>query len=95
MVLNIVAPVGRILLKEIVVEKKSTGGIILAGNSDPDNKAKLGEVVSNGILVEGKPNRLYSEGNKVFIGKFAGAVVEHDNQKYLSVLESEVVAIAL
>lgn len=93
--LNVITPNGRILVKEIEVENKSAGGIILTETSDPDNKARLGEIVYNGIAVNNlHKNRDYSKGNKVYFGKYAGATLVVDGVKYISMLESEIVGIS-
>ena len=93
--LDIVTPDGRLLIEEIEVENKSAGGIILTETSDPDNKARLGEIVYNGIAVNNlHKNRDYSKGNKVYFGKYAGATLVVDGVKYISILESEIVAIS-
>ena len=91
--LNVITPNGRILVKEIEVENKSAGGIILTNTSDPDNKARLGEIVYNGITVDNHVDSKYAEGNKVYFGKYAGATLVVDGVKYISILESEIVAI--
>ena len=90
---NVITPNGRILVKEIEVENKSAGGIILTNTIDPDNKARLGEIVYNGITVDSHADTKYAEGNKVYFGKYAGATLEVDGVKYISILESEIVAI--
>ena len=94
--LNVITPNGRILVKEIEVENKSAGGIILTETSDPDNKARLGEIVYNGITVGSHGSHVdskYAEGNKVYFGKYAGATLVVDGVKYISMLESEIVGI--
>lgn len=91
---KIITPVGRVLVKEIEEERKSAGGIIIAGESDPENKSKLGEVIFNNILVGSHPNRDYAVGNKVYFGKFAGATVYHEGVKYISLQEIEILAIS-
>lgn len=95
-VTDIVTPDGRLLVKEVEVEKKSSGGVILSANTaDPENTCKYGEIVYNGIKAEnGHQNKIYQEGSKVYFGKFSGALVQHNGEKYLSLLESEVAAIA-
>lgn len=93
--IGLLAPVGRIILKEIEKEETSKGGIILsAATSDPENKARIGEIVSNGILVNGKENELFKVGNKVYFGKYSGATIDLDGDKFVSIVESEVAAIA-
>jgi len=91
---SIVVPSGRILLKETIKENKSIGGIILAGSSDPDNKTRIGEVIYNGVTINGFKSDLYREGCTIHFGKHSGAVVIHDNEKYISITESEVAAIS-
>ena len=56
---KLLAPIGRILVKEIEVENQTAGGIILTGDSDPENKARFGEIVSHSILVDNHKNPLY------------------------------------
>ena len=92
--LNVITPNGRILVKEIEVENKSAGGIILTETSDPDNKARLGEIVYNGIVEKFHKESKYAEGNKVYFGKYAGATLVVDGVKYISMLESEIVGIS-
>lgn len=92
---GIVVPKGRILVKEIEVERQTAGGIILAGDSDPENKARFGEIVSHSIMVDNHKNSLYKEGGKIYFGKFAGARFTHEGDDYLSLLETEVVAVVL
>ena len=90
---KLLAPIGRILVEEETVERKSIGGIILAGESDPDNLARTGSIRSNGILRCERLNSVYGEGHKVFFGKFAGGTIDFEGKKYISLLESEVLAV--
>ena len=92
---KLLAPIGRILVKEIEVENQTAGGIILTGDSDPENKARFGEIVSHSILVDNHKNSLYKEGGKIYFGKFAGARLTHEGVSYLSLLETEVAAVVL
>lgn len=92
---GISVPKGRILVRELEVERKTSGGIILTGESDPDNKAKLGEIVSTNILVDNHKNDLYQVGGKIYFGKYAGASLTHESENYISLLETEIVAIVL
>ena len=91
---SIVTPSGRLLLKEIVVENKSKGGIILSQTTDTENITRVGEVVYNGVCINGFKSHLYREGCKIHFGKHAGAVVVHDNEKYISITEAEIAAIS-
>ena len=94
MSLQLIAPLGRILVKEVVIERKSKGGIIISGESDPENLARTGEIVSSGIFVDGHLNLVYSAGHTVYFGKFAGTTLVYEGEKYLSLNETEVAAIS-
>ena len=91
---TIVVPKGRLLLKEVKVENKSSGGIILSQTADTENLARIGEVIYNGITVNGFKSHIYREGCKVHFGKHAGATVLHNDVKYISVTEAEIAAIS-
>lgn len=93
--IDIVTPDGRILVKEIEQENKTAGGIILSQTADTENLCRLGKIIYNGITVDGHVNTAYQEGNKVYFGKFAGATINHNGQKYVSLVESEVSAITI
>lgn len=92
---ELVAPKGRILVKELEQQEKSVGGVLLPSlGSDPENKARLGIVVSNNIQVNDlHTNRDYHKGTKLYFGKYAGATVQTETDKYISLLENEIVAI--
>lgn len=91
---TIVVPQGRLLLKEIKVENKSSGGIILSQTADTENITRVGEVVYNGVCINGFKSHLYREGCKVHFGKHAGATVVHEGEKYVSITEAEIAAIS-
>ena len=56
-VTDIITPDGRLLVKEVEVEKKSAGGVILSANtSDPENTCKYGEIIYNGCLLYTSPS---------------------------------------
>lgn len=91
---SIITPSGRLLLKEIQVEKKSTGGIIIAGVSDPFNTTRVGTVVYNGVSINGFKSHMYREGCVIHFGKNSGATVVHNNETYISITETEIAAIS-
>lgn len=94
MTFKVITPTGRILVEEVIVERKSSGGIILSGESDPENVARTGTIRYNGILIGLQPDHLYKEGNTVFFGKFAGGTIVFEGKKYISLLESEILAVS-
>lgn len=90
---KVVTPIGRILVEEVIEERKTSGGIILAGESDPENLARVGTVIYNGIRRGSHPDSVYKEGHTVFFGKFAGGTISYKGKKYISLLESEILAV--
>lgn len=90
---NVVAPKGRLIVKEVELENKTSGGIILTTTNDPDNTSRFGEVISNGVVVDKHLDNNFKVGTKIYFGKYAGATVVFNNEKYVSLTESEVVAI--
>ena len=93
MTFKVVTPIGRILVEEVIQERKSSGGIILSTESDPENLARTGTIRYNGIRNEGHPDLVYKEGHTVFFGKFAGGTFIYEGKKYISLLETEVLAV--
>lgn len=89
--IELLAPLDRIIVSPIEVENKTLGGIVLTTNtSDPDNKARYGEVVATSD-VDGKP--LIPVGAKVYFGKHSGTTIIHNNEKYVSLNKIEIVAV--
>lgn len=87
------APIDRLIVKEIEVENKTLGGIIITEKSgDPDNKARLGVVISSGEDSETK-QELLSIDSKIYFSKFCGVNIQIDDQKYISIHKSDIVAV--
>lgn len=85
---------GNILLKEIEEEEQLVGNIII-----PDlgkEKAKLYEVVATSITYNYRTDKtIFSElsiGDKVFIPSFGGSKVSENNNEYVLIKESEILA---
>ena len=91
---KILAPNGRLLVKEVEQENKTSGGVLLAANTtDVDNLAKLGEVVADAFVNIGGNTVKIPKGQKVFYGKFSGVRFNKDGEKYTSLAFSEIVAV--
>lgn len=88
---TLVAPLGRIIVKEIEVEQKTTGGILLSANAgDPNNTARKGEVVSSGIKTE------YGDvevGTIIYFGKHSGNKIQHESEWYVSLVQNDIVGV--
>lgn len=88
------SPKNRVIVKELLQENKSTGGIIISPNTtDVDNIAKLGEVVVDAVGVVNDEKTGFKKGQKVYYSKFNGVKFIKDGEKYTSLAFSEIIAI--
>ena len=79
----------RVIVKDIEVEEKTDGGIILSAKSQ--EKPQIAEVVAVGPggLVEGNQVEMtVSVGQKVIVSKYAGTEVKFEDEKYNIVKQS-------
>ena len=84
----------RVIVKDIEVEEKTDGGIILSAKSQ--EKPQIAEVVAVGPggLVEGNQVEMtVSVGQKVIVSKYAGTEVKFEDEKYTIVKQSDILAI--
>ncbi|MDD7317986.1 MAG: co-chaperone GroES [Prevotellaceae bacterium] len=84
----------RVIVKDIEVEEKTDGGIILSAKSQ--EKPQIAEVVAVGPggLVEGNQVEMtVSVGQKVIVSKYAGTEVKFEDEKYNIVKQSDILAI--
>ena len=90
-----IKPLGdRVVIKNMEAEEVSKGGILLAGTAK--EKPQLAEVlaVGPGGNVDGKEVKMYVEaGQKVFYSKYAGTEVKLDDQEYILVRQSDILAV--
>ena len=88
-------PLGdRVIVKMLEKEKKTKSGIILAGNSG--EKSQIAEVikVGPGIDSEGKKIEMcVKEGDRVILNQYAGTTVKYDNEEYIIVKYSDILAV--
>lgn len=84
----------RVIVKDIEVEEKTDGGIILSAKSQ--EKPQIAEVVAVGPggLVEGNQVEMtVSVGQKVIVSKYSGTEVKVEDEKYNIVKQSDILAI--
>lgn len=84
----------RVIVKDIEVEEKTDGGIILSAKSQ--EKPQIAEVVAVGPggLVDGNQVEMtVSVGQKVIVSKYAGTEVKVEDEKYNIVKQSDILAI--
>ncbi|HHY42203.1 MAG TPA: co-chaperone GroES [Thermoanaerobacterales bacterium] len=90
-----IKPLGdRIVIKVLEKEEKTKGGIVLPDTAK--EKPQKGEVlaVGSGEIIEGKRVPLEVKvGDKVIFSKYAGTEVKIDDQEYLILRQSDVLAI--
>ena len=87
------SPQNRIIVKELLQDNVTLGGIVLAPTmSDVDNLAKLGEVMCDAFVnIDGNTVKI-PKGQRLFYGKFSGVRFNKDGEKYTSLAFSEIVA---
>ena len=87
----------RILVKQSAAETQTAGGIVLPEAAQ--EKPQRGVVVSCGpgkLLDSGKRGALsVKKGDEVFYGKYAGSEVDIDQDKFVILRESDVLAIVV
>ncbi len=88
-------PLGdRVILKMTEAEETTKSGIILAGTAK--EKPQVAEVlaVGPGGMVDGKEVTMQVQvGDKVITSKYAGTEVKLDDQEYMVVKQSDILAI--
>ena len=88
------SPKNRVIVKELLQENKTVGGIIISPNStDVDNLAKLGEVMEDAVGVINDEKTGFKKGQRLFYSKFSGVKFIKDSVKYTSLSFSEIIAI--
>ena len=91
---NMYSPKNRVIVKELLQENKTVGGIVLSPTiSDVDNLAKLGEVMYDAVGVVNDEKTGFKKGQRLFYSKFSGVRFNKDGEKYTSLSFSEIIAI--
>ncbi|WP_422445028.1 co-chaperone GroES [Thermoanaerobacterium sp. DL9XJH110] len=90
-----IKPLGdRIVIKVLEKEEKTKGGIVLPDTAK--EKPQKGEVIAvgTGEIIDGKKVPLEVKvGDKIIYSKYAGTEVKIDDQEYLILRQSDVLAI--
>lgn len=90
-----IKPLGdRIVIKVLEKEEKTKGGIVLPDTAK--EKPQKGEVlaVGSGEIIEGKKVPLEVKvGDKIIFSKYAGTEIKLDDEEYLILRQSDVLAI--
>ena len=85
----------RVLIKQSAAEEKTAGGIVLPDTAQ--EKPQRGKVVAVGpgkLLDSGKRGQMsLKKGDQVFYGKYSGTEVKIDDEEYVLIKETDVLAI--
>ncbi len=88
-------PLGdRVIIKVVEFEEKTASGIVLPDSAK--EKPQQGEIlaVGTGRIEDGKRVALDVQvGDQVIYSKYAGTEVKHNNEEYLILRESDILAI--
>ena len=91
--MNMYSPQNRVIVKELLQENKTVGGVIISPTiTDVDNLAKLGEVMYDAFVNIDCNTVKIPKGQRLFYGKFSGVRFNKDGEKYTSLAFSEIVA---
>ncbi|MCB7303767.1 co-chaperone GroES [Bariatricus massiliensis] len=88
-------PLGdRVVLKQLVAEETTKSGIVLPGqNKEKPQQAEV-VAVGPGGMVDGKEVTMnVAVGNQVIYSKYAGTDVEVDDEEYIIVKQSDILAV--
>ena len=88
--MNIKPLADRVLIKPAAAEEKTVSGLIIPDTAK--EKPLKGEVVAVGNGTKDE-EMIVKVGDNVLYGKYAGTEVELDNEKYLIMRQSDVLAI--
>ena len=84
----------KVVLKQLVAEETTASGIVLPGAAK--EKPQQAEVIAVGPggVVEGKEVKMeVAVGNKVIYSKYAGTEVKLENEEYIIVKQSDILAV--
>ena len=84
----------RVVLKQLIAEETTKSGIVLPGQAKEKPQEAEVIAVGPGGLVDGKEVKMeVKEGDKVIYSKYSGTEVEVDDEKYVIVRQSDILAI--
>ena len=84
----------RVILKQFKAEEKTKSGLILAASAQ--EKPEVAEVIAGGPggLVDGKEVKMEVKvGDQVIYSKYAGTDVKLDDEEYIVVKQSDILAV--
>lgn len=83
----------KVLIKMKEKEETTKSGIILTASKEKPQIAEVIEV-GPGKIVDGKKEEMYvKKGDKIIFNKYSGTEVKYDDEEYLIISQSDVLAI--
>lgn len=88
-------PLGdRVVLKQLEAKEKTKSGIVLAGQAKEKPQEAEVVAVGPGGVIDGKEVKMeVSIGEKVIYSKYSGTEVKIENENYIIVKQSDILAI--
>lgn len=88
-------PLGdKVVLQQLEAEETTKSGIILAAKAQEKPQEAVVVAVGPGGVIDGKEVKMQvKEGEKVIYQKYAGTEVKFDDQVYIIVKQSDIVAV--
>lgn len=88
-------PLGdKVVLQQLEAEETTKSGIILAAKAQEKPQEAVVVAVGPGGVIDGKEIKMQvKEGEKVIYQKYAGTEVKFDDQVYIIVKQSDIVAV--
>ena len=88
-------PLGdRVVLKQLVAEETTKSGIVLPGqNKEKPRQAEVVAVGPGGVVDGKKVKMEVKVGNQVIYSKYSGTEVKLDDEEYIIVKQSDILAI--
>ncbi len=88
-------PLGdRVVLKQLVAEETTKSGIVLPGQNKEKPQQAEGVAVGPGGMVDGKEIKMeVKAGDQVIYSKYAGTDVKIEEEEYIIVKQSDILAV--
>lgn len=92
--MNIKPLFDRVLIKQVEAEETTKSGIVLPGNAKEKPQEAKVLAVGPGGVVDGKEITMQvKKGDRVIYSKYAGTEIKFDNEEYIIVKQSDILAV--
>ena len=84
----------RVVLKQLIAEETTKSGIVLPGQAkEKPQQAEVGAAGPGGVVDGKEVTMQVKAGDKVIYSKYSGTEVEVDEEKYVIVKQSDILAV--